>query len=94
MDLIIHNYNNLIALGFSYNNVSYGDNYDEYNSALIILSYPNSTDKELNLYDYLKDNSNSTINDFSIDLEKYDEYAEIEGYNDENYYSKKNTKVD
>ena len=172
MDLIIHNYNNLIALGFSYNNLSCWDNYDEYYSALIILSYPNSTDKELDLYDYLKNNSNSSINDFIInledevriennlfgynfsrivledidncknpifisslnsdaiysnyilknnetikllfnpnnfypiftctfqyyynvtepDLEKYDEYAEIEGYNDENYFSKKKYK--
>ena len=70
MDLIIHKYNNLISLGFSFcNNFSCGTNDNEYYSALMILSYPNSTDKECDLYEYLKNNYNSTINDFSINLE-------------------------
>ena len=70
LDLVIHNYNNLIALGFShFNNIQYGENDDKYYSALMILSYPNSTDKECNLYEYFKNNTNSTINDFRINLE-------------------------
>ena len=72
MDLIIHNYNNLVALGFSYCNNTFqcGTNNDTYYSALMILSYPNSRDKEYNLYDYFKNNCNSTVSDFSINLEK------------------------
>ena len=69
MDLTIHNYNNLIALGFSHcNNISCGTNDDEYYSALMILSYPNSKDIKYDLYEYFQNNSNSTINDFSINL--------------------------
>ena len=63
-----HNYNNFISLGFSYFN---DNDYDEYNNhfaALMLFSYANSTDNSSDLYEFLINNCNSTINDFSVNL--------------------------
>ena len=62
-----HNYNNFISFAFSYcnyNDEDYGKNF----SALMIFSYPNSTDNSSDLYEFLIKNYNSTINDFSVNL--------------------------
>ena len=63
-----HNYNNFISFAFSY--VKYvGYNYQYYYfPALILFSYPNSTDNSSDLYEYLINNYNSTIDDFSVNL--------------------------
>ena len=69
-DLRLHNYNNFIAFAFNYCKVQKcGDDLDQYYSALIIFSYANSTDNNSDLYQFLFNNYNSTIQDFSINLE-------------------------
>ena len=60
-----HNYNNFISFAFSYINIEYSY---EYFPALILFSYPNSTDNSSDLYEYLINNYNSTIHDFSVNL--------------------------
>jgi len=55
-----HNYNNFISFGFSYCNNTF--------AALMLFSYPNSTDNSSDLYEFLYNNYNSTINDFSVNL--------------------------
>ena len=72
MDLRLHNYNNFITFAFSYCKTDdCGKNTDIYYSSFMIFSYSNSTDINFDLYQYLLDNYNSTINDFSINLEDY-----------------------
>ena len=69
-DIRIHNYNKLIALSFSYCLSSKcNDDNDDYSNGLLILGYPNGTDKNFYLYEYLLDNINSTINYIDINLE-------------------------
>ena len=71
-DIRTHNYNNFISFAFSYcqNNLDCYKDDDEHFSALILFSYPNSTDNSSDLYKFLVNNYNSTINDFSVNLEK------------------------
>ena len=69
-DLRIHKYNNFLAFGFSYcKNESCRSDSDEYYSAIMIFSYPNSTDTTLNLENYLF-NNNIDVNKLVIDLQK------------------------
>jgi len=63
-----HNYNNFISFAFSYCKIYY-DWSIKYSAALMLFSYPNSTDNSSDLYEFLKNNYNSTINDFSVNLE-------------------------
>ena len=69
-DLRIHNYNNFLALGFSYcpSNICIEDDNNIHYSALIIFSYPNSIDKLLKVEDYLLSNNNVDIKNLEIDL--------------------------
>ena len=70
-DIRIHNYNNFIAIAYSYcKNERCYENTDEHYSALMIFSYPNSTDSEFDLEKNLFEN-NKNINDLEIDLKKY-----------------------
>ena len=68
-DIGMHNYNNLIAFGFSCFNQSF-DQREHINSfsALLIFSYPNSSDNYLYLDNYLY--NYSSINFIEINLEK------------------------
>ena len=61
--LELHNYNNLIAFAFSYNGDS-AIGKDSISVALLIFSYPNSTDKDLYLNKYLY----NYISNFSINI--------------------------
>ena len=65
----INNYNNFLALAYSYcpKEKCDSDNDDHY-SALIIFSYPNSIDTTLNLEDYLLHSNNTDIKNLEIDL--------------------------
>ena len=63
-----HNYNNFISLGFSYCNYNDYDNCNNSFAALMLFSYANSTDNSSDLYEFLINNCNSTINDFSVNL--------------------------
>ena len=72
LDLKAYNYNNFIALAFSNHNTiieECKDDNDYYRSciALIILNYPNSTDNNIILDEYLR--RNFTINNINISLE-------------------------
>ena len=69
LDISVHSYNNLIALGFSYCEQSNCEARNEHKSALMILNYPNRTDKSFDLFNHSIYNPNSTINDYSINLE-------------------------
>ena len=58
----IHLYNQFVTFGFSF--CTSGDcnsNKDEYYSALMLFSYPNSTNIEFDLVDYLLNNTNENI---------------------------------
>ena len=71
-DIRSHNYNNYIAFAFSFCESSKcGGDDDTFYSALMIFSYANSTDNSSDLYQFLIDNYNSTINDFAINLKTY-----------------------
>ena len=67
-----HLYNNFIALAFSYcpQHNCYDDKKCEHYSAFMIFSYPNGTDKELNIKDYLFKNNKYKINNIIIDLKE------------------------
>ena len=67
--MTINNYNNFLALAYSYcpKEKCDSDNDDHY-SALIIFSYPNSIDTTLNLEDYLLISNNTDIKNLEIDL--------------------------
>ena len=69
-DIRIHNYNNYLALAFSFckNELCSEDN-NEHFSALIIFSYPNCNDININLDNYLFD-ENIDVNNLKIDLKK------------------------
>ena len=70
-ELRIHKYNNFLAFGSSFcPNEDCDEDKDEHYSALMIFSYPNSTDDTLNLDKYLFDNNKNNINisNFEIDL--------------------------
>ena len=70
-DLRIHIYNEkYLALGTSYCRVKKCDNdkVDIHSSSLIIFSYPNITDINLNLVDYLFNNNSIQINNLEFDL--------------------------
>ena len=69
----MHNYKNFISLAFSYclSENCQNDFNDAHFSAFMILGYPNSTDNTSNLYQFLLDNNNLTINDFYINLTQY-----------------------
>jgi len=56
-----HNYNNFISFAFSYIK-----NDDKHFPVLMLFSYPNSTDNSSDLYEFLINNYNSTIDDFSV----------------------------
>ena len=59
-----HNYNNFISFA-----LSYCDNFEnKYFAGLMIFSYPNSIDNSSDLYKFLINNYNSTINDFNVNL--------------------------
>ena len=64
-DIRTHNYNNFVSFAFSY----YYNNGNKYYSGLMLFSYPNSTDNSSDLYEFLINNYNSTINDFNVSLE-------------------------
>ena len=69
-ELRIHNYNNFIAFASSHcpNKKCDGDN-DEHYTSLIIFNYPNSSDAEFNIEDYIiKNNTNIHFNEVEIDL--------------------------
>ena len=69
-DIRLHNYNNYIAYAFRFcKSSSCGEDIDIYYSALVLFSYSNSTDNSTDLFQFLIDNYNSTINDFSVNLE-------------------------
>ena len=69
-ELRIHNYNNFVAFASSYcPNQKCDDNDDQHYTGFMIFSYPNSTDYELDLKEYLYDN-NFNFNKMEIDLEK------------------------
>ena len=72
-DIKMHNYKNFISLAFSYclSENCQNDFNDAHFSAFMILGYPNSTDNTSNLYQFLLDNNNLTINDFYINLTQY-----------------------
>ena len=72
-DLRIHNYNNYLALGFSYcPDRTCNLDTDTHYSALIIFSYPNNDDNILNLENLLLNNNNNLdIKNLEIDLRKY-----------------------
>ena len=58
----IHPYNQFVTLGFSFcTSGECNSNQDEYSSALMIFSYPNSTNIEFDLVDYLLNNTNENI---------------------------------
>jgi hypothetical protein len=58
----IHLYNQFVTLGFSFcTSGECNSNKDEYNSALMLFSYPNSTNIEFDLVDYLLNNTNVNI---------------------------------
>ena len=66
-ELRIHNYNNFVAFASSYcPNQKCDENTDEHYSSLIIFSYPNSTDIEFDLENYLYENNDKNINDIEI----------------------------
>ena len=65
-DIRIYLYNNYISLGFSHCTSCSGDN-DIHYSSLIIFNYPNVTDTNLDLIDYLSDN-NKDIDSLNINL--------------------------
>ena len=89
-DLRIHRYNNFIAFASScchIRNCSYDEN--PHYAALIIFSYPNSTDTTLYLEDYLN-NNNIDPNNFEIDLKDQLKFENnIFGYVFSNIYIKK-----
>ena len=61
-DTRIHLYNQFVTLGFSFcTSGECNNNKDEYNSALMLFSYPNSTNIEFDLVDYLLNNTNENI---------------------------------
>ena len=67
-----YNYNNFLALAFSFKSLyieecNASDNSDKVCTTLLIFSYPNSTDSELILDDYFR--NNLTLNDIEINLE-------------------------
>ena len=69
-DLRAHNYNNFIAFASSYcNNQKCDDNNDQHYSGFMVFSYPNSTDSELNLEEYLF-NNDFNFKKMEIDLKK------------------------
>ena len=59
-DIRTHNYNNFISLAFSYcnNNQACNADEDEHFAALILFSYPNSTENNSDLYKFLITNYN------------------------------------
>ena len=59
-----HNYNNFISFAFSYSK----ENNNKHFPVLMLFSYPNSTDNSSDLYEFLINNDNSTIDDFSVNL--------------------------
>ena len=67
-----HLYNKFIALAFSYypQHNCYDDKNCEHYSAFMIFSYPNGTDKELNIKDYLFKNNKNKINNIIVDLKE------------------------
>ena len=70
LDIRIHKYKNFLAFASSFClNQECEQNADEHYSALMIFSYPNSTDAEFYLDKYLFDN-NITPRDVEIDLKK------------------------
>ena len=68
-DLRIHNYNNFLAFASSYcpNQNCDSNDYEHY-TALIIFSYPNSTDVEFNVEEYLLENNDITFNNVQINF--------------------------
>ena len=70
-DLRINNFNNLIAFASSYCPKQKCDSdEDEHYSALMIFSYPNSTDMTIYLEDYLFNNNLDDNHNFEIDLKE------------------------
>ena len=70
-ELRIHNYNNFVAFASSYcENKKCDNNDDEHYTALMIFSYPNSTDIEFDLEKYLYENDDKSINDTIINLDE------------------------
>ena len=68
-ELRIHKYNNFIAFASSFcPDVECSLDEHEHYSALMIFSYPNSTDDKLYLDQFLFNNNNITINNIEIDL--------------------------
>ena len=65
-ELRLKNFNNYVALAFSYSNETESGDSEQY-SSLILLSYPNSTDQDINLAEYIVKNN---LFDFEIDLNK------------------------
>ena len=70
LDMRGYLYNKFIALAFSYcpKDTCYDDKNCEHYSAFMILSYPNGTDKELDIQNYLFENNEMKINNIIIDL--------------------------
>ena len=69
MDLRAHLYNDFISLAFSFCPQETCDNKtDNYYSALMIFSYPNGTDTNLNITDYLFRNNDIKITNIVINL--------------------------
>ena len=69
MDLRAHLYNDFISLAFSFCPQETCDNKtDNYYSAFMILSYPNGTDTNLNITDYLFRNNDIKITNIVINL--------------------------
>ena len=65
----MHNYNDFIAFAFSYNGNTELSSINDISIALLIFSYPNSTDNNLYLNNYLKDYK-SNNNNININLTK------------------------
>ena len=61
-DMAIHTYNNNIVLAFSFcpQSACNGD-YDQHSSSLIFFSYPNTTDYNLDIIDYLSQKENNEL---------------------------------
>ena len=71
-DIKAYMFNDFIILGASYCFIETcndnGGNLHDYSSALMMIGYPNGSDYELNIINYLKSDGNNTINNLIFDL--------------------------
>ena len=72
LDMRGHLYNKFVALAFSYcpQDNCYTDKSGDHFSAFLLFSYPNGTDTQLNINNYLLNNNNSKIDNIILDLKE------------------------